>query len=552
MKKVTNISIGGVVFTVEEDAYTILSKYLDTIREHYKKEDEQGEIVKDIEFSIAEKLGKTVTEDKKVIQEDDISAIIGEMGTIEDFEMSEGDGENIQEQKDGSEKLRKKLYRNVDDQIISGVSSGIASYFGIDPVFVRLLFVLSIFAGGFGIVMYLVLWIVMPPAETASQKLGMQGDPVTLQELEKLIKDKIAASKKERSLFKRALQLPFVVLKGVIQFLRRLILRTGSVLRALVGVFLVVIGGAGAMASIISVTVIHFSINSGLSELPVREFLTGAEYWFALSAFFLLTIIPSVIAVLLGVSILQKARKFLGVIIGVLVLIWMGALFGAGHTASVGIPHYKAYVESIPTVTEVHELENFDEVNVSSGDNVLIQYGEVHSISLSGKEVGVRNKVFEVQNGVLVIRNSNDWFNPTLDIIITTPRLEAIEVSRSTNIAVDEFVTKRFTAVIDNHSRVDLKVATERLKLTVTNNSKVYVSGSATELEAVVKYRSEVDAIDLVNVKTLVEAVSSSKVEVGVTEVLNATALYNSEIVYDGDPEITKNVQRSSKIEKRF
>jgi len=558
MKKVVNITIGGIVFAIEEDAYTALAQYLDTIREYYRKEDEQGEIVADIELSIAEKLGDYTKKHKDVVSMNNIDAVIKEMGTVADFEeVTDGDGnEQTASTNTTGDKKPKKLYRNVDDQIIAGVASGLAAYFGIDAVFVRLLFVLSIFFSGIGILVYLVLWLVMPAAETVSQKFEMQGDPVTLQQFEKILKDKMPKGEKERSAFNRALHLPFVILKGVLNFIKTIFKNLGPLARVVVGLALLLVSGGIALALTIFVTGMHFSVNSGLFMLPVREFLTGAQYLLGLSAVYLLFLVPGTIGVLAGWSIVKKANKFTGALVGVLAVLWIGALFSAGHVASSVVPQYQEYFASMPDVELVHELDDFEYIEVYSGDTVAIKYGEEYSITLAGKETSVQRRIFEVHGGVLEVNNERGvcigCFDTSVDIVITTPTLSGIEASHATHISMDEFETDTFSAIFKHSSRGTLQVIARRAEITSSHSSEVVMEGEVDELEAFVRHSSELDTSDLVNKKTLIEAKYSSVADVGEVEVLNATARHSSTIRYDGDPELTEDSQHSSEIRKKF
>jgi len=559
MKKVVNITIGGVIFTIEEDAYTALAQYLDTIREYYKKEDEQGEIVDDIELSIAEKLGSYAKKNKNVITMSNIDAVVKEMGTIADFEeVIDGDRGAHSSATSADDKRTKKLYRNVDDQIIAGVASGLAAYFGVDAVFVRLLFVISIFFSGIGILVYLVLWLVMPPAETVSQKFEMQGDPVTLQQFEKILKDKMPKGEKENSAFRRALQLPFVILKGVLNFVKTIFTSFGPLLRVFVGFLLLLVSGVGALALTVAITGMHFSVNSGLFELPVQEFLTSMQYALGLGSIYLLFLIPGTVGVLAGWSILKKANKFTGVLVGVLALLWMGALFSVGHVASSVVPQYQEYFAAIPDVEQMHELDDFESIEVYSGDNVEIRRGEEYSITLSGKEASVQKRSFEVHNGILEISNEKDsaicigCFNTDVDIIITTPNLSGIEATHSTHVIMEEFEADTFSAVFKHSSSGDLKVVARRAEIISAYSSKIVMEGEVDELEAFVRHSSVLDTSDLVNEKTLIETRYSSTAHVGDVEILNATARHSSTIRYDGDPELTEDSQHSSEIRKKF
>jgi len=190
MKKTIPITIAGSLFYIEEDAYDKLSKYLESIKKHFSSSPESFEIVSDIESRIAEQFLENKKNNEKIVTLKEVEDLIKTMGNVEDFNDQENSGDD--KQKEGSGKnVEKKLFRDPDDLIIAGVSSGIAAYLGIDSVLVRLIFVLTIFFGGTGILVYIILWIVMPMAKTSTDKLQMRGEPVTINSVNQMVRIKL-------------------------------------------------------------------------------------------------------------------------------------------------------------------------------------------------------------------------------------------------------------------------------------------------------------------------------------------------------------------------
>lgn len=189
MKKTIRIHISGYIFNIDEDAYHILKNWLDSISNKYKKTEDGKEIFNDIEMRVAELFEEKVGNDG-VVTQNEVEDIIKTMGNPEDFE-SDDDRETTYEPNDSKKKSRKqkRLYRDEDNQIIAGVCSGLGNYFGVDPVLFRLAFLVALIIGGFGTLIYIVLWIAIPKAETIAQKLEMNGEPVTVSNIEKAIKE---------------------------------------------------------------------------------------------------------------------------------------------------------------------------------------------------------------------------------------------------------------------------------------------------------------------------------------------------------------------------
>jgi len=188
MKKTLNINIKGIIFYLDEDAYTKLNAYLEEIKTHFRNKKGQEEIINDIENRIVELFQQKLNDKKQVIVIADVEEIIGIMGHPVDFD--EDSEEELTSQLN-RQKGKKRLFRNIDDRMLGGVCSGLGSYFNIDATVVRIIFLLALFIGGSSILVYLVLWIVIPPARTVSDRLEMQGDPVTISNIEKAFKEEM-------------------------------------------------------------------------------------------------------------------------------------------------------------------------------------------------------------------------------------------------------------------------------------------------------------------------------------------------------------------------
>jgi len=186
MKKTIRINISGLIFNLDEDAYGKLQKYLNSITNKFLNTEDGNEVIADVEARIAELFNEKVGDRKEVINMDDIDYVIEIMGQPKDFDdVIEDDTEN----QDKEYKTSRRVYRNPDNKVLSGLSSGIASYLNIDTVVVRAIFVLATLFYGTSILIYILLWIIVPEAKTTSQKLEMRGEDINLSNIEKSIKD---------------------------------------------------------------------------------------------------------------------------------------------------------------------------------------------------------------------------------------------------------------------------------------------------------------------------------------------------------------------------
>lgn len=205
MKKNISINIGGIIFHIEEDAYPTLQSYLAGISTFFSKYEDSQEIISDIEARIAEHFLENLSEDKQVIILEDIDRLIATMGKVEDFEvMEEGadfsEYENTTDQTEmgGSEDSREKqsqpnhsrrAYRDLDNKVLGGVCSGLAQYFRIDPLWIRVAFVVILLTGfsftlgspgnfiwnlGMALPVYVILWIVLPGKTNLEHKKSVR------------------------------------------------------------------------------------------------------------------------------------------------------------------------------------------------------------------------------------------------------------------------------------------------------------------------------------------------------------------------------------------
>ena len=190
MNKTININLGGFFFHIDETAYQKLKRYLDAISRSLS-DDPQGknEIIADIEARISELLSEKITDARQVVNEGDIEEIIAVMGQPEDYaEAEEGYESNSYTRR--STGPSKKLFRDGSDKFLGGVCSGLAHYFNIDVIWVRLAFLVTTLAGfGAGVIIYLILWILLPEAKTTAEKLQMEGEAVNIDNIEKKIRD---------------------------------------------------------------------------------------------------------------------------------------------------------------------------------------------------------------------------------------------------------------------------------------------------------------------------------------------------------------------------
>lgn len=181
MKEITRIHLAKTPYDIELDAKEVLQEYLSEIKQMMGSEDTMYEI----EARMVELLGERGVQSNGIITMSDVEDLRSKMGLPKEFSDSEST-EDSQANLIPSDSPVKRLMRDTDNAIFGGVCAGIAAYWGINPLWVRLLFIISPFITfGTALLVYIIIWISLPEAKTAAEKLQMRGEPVTLDSLKK-------------------------------------------------------------------------------------------------------------------------------------------------------------------------------------------------------------------------------------------------------------------------------------------------------------------------------------------------------------------------------
>ena len=451
MKKNISINISGIIFHIEEDGYDQLKNYLESINKYFSTFEDSKEIIEDIENRIAEIFLSRLTDGNQVVTSEDVEGLIATMGSISDFEAAEeqqadfgqmtsdepdsfGDASSVEEETADTSEKPKKLYRDTKRKLIGGVAAGLAHYFGIDPLWVRLiiivlffnlviwapvsgailiayiimwivvpsseqleedkslkkmfrsseervlggvasglaayfgtditlirvLFVITTLLGGTGLILYIVLWIITPEAVTITDKIQMQGEPVTLSNIESNVKKSLNVEKEEEeNIFVKILLFPFRLIAAIFTGLGRIL---GPIMLFLVEIIRVLAG------IVILLTAIALIVGFSISMSVILGILAGGDYFylgndipvdlikasfppFTVIAAYVAVLIPSLALALLGAMIVAK-KKVLNATTGwSLFGIWVLSLFALGTTVPLIVKNFRADGEYRETQT---------------------------------------------------------------------------------------------------------------------------------------------------------------------------------------------------------
>jgi len=371
MKKTLQIHIGGRQIHIDEDGYNQLNHYLESLKSHFAAEGDSGkEIVEDIEQRIAELLENKITENKQAISLEDVQETIGILGKVEDF-VYNGQSSEESEYTHYERRENRRFFRDGENSYLGGVASGLGEYFDIDPLWIRLAFLALVFLKGVGILIYAILWIVVPKARSTAEKLQMRGKPVNLSTIKDSVNAEYDKVKSSVSGFSKS-----PAADGTRNALENLMRAIGLVILAIfkfiigaIGVLFLIIGAvflAGMIMLLLGFTNIfgHWHVWNGTALPDISQmFANSGHYYLVLVSFVIVVLIPIVVLIYGGIKILfniktkhRTLRAFvltswiLALILFVTLLIVNSTNFSVeasgSQTATIATPKYpKLYLE---------------------------------------------------------------------------------------------------------------------------------------------------------------------------------------------------------------
>ena len=367
MNKTVNINLGGIFFHIDEDAYQKLTRYFDAIKRSLSNSSGQDEIINDIEMRVSELFTERQKSEKHVVGLKDVDEVIAIMGQPEDYKIDDEETETASANYNASQS--RKLYRDTDNGMIGGVLAGLGHYFGVDKVWLRIIMLVFLFVFGTGALAYFILWIVMPEAKTTAEKLEMTGEPVTISNIEKKVREEFenvsekfknadydkfgnkvkSGAEKIGSTFGN---LVILVLKAFSKFLGILLILSGIATMVLLFIAVFTLGSS----SFISVPWQDFIEAGNFTDYPVWCF--GLIMFFAVG-------IPFFFLTLLGFKLLSPNMKSIGNIAKyTLLAIW---LISVSLAIAVGIKQASAFANDGRVVQK-------ETINLNPTDTLFIKF----------------------------------------------------------------------------------------------------------------------------------------------------------------------------------
>ncbi|MBU2940772.1 PspC domain-containing protein [Lacinutrix sp. C3R15] len=407
MNKTVNINLAGIFFHIDEDAYLKLQRYLEAIKRSFTDSQGRSEIISDIEARIAELFTERVKHDKQVIGIKEVDDVITIMGQPEDYIVDDEIFDDEPKQYTNNKTASRKLFRDTDNSYVGGVSAGLAHYFGIDAIWIRLIWILLIFGAGTGVLLYILLWILLPEAVTTSDKLMMKGEPVNISNIEKKIKDGITTVtdtvqdvaknvsdsvsdaaknvdfKKKSNSLKSTSTSFFDTIGNLFMFLLKIVAKC-------IGVFLIFIGASTLIGLVIAMFTVGISdaINVPGFDLVDTANAAGTPVWLvSLLALFAIGI-PFFFIFYLGLKILINNLKSIGNIakysllglwfVSIIGLIIIGITQATEHAFDATVNEKMEYSITTNDTLSIKRIDNnaYNKSMHKNGNSFQLVYGD--------------------------------------------------------------------------------------------------------------------------------------------------------------------------------
>ncbi|NDV47706.1 PspC domain-containing protein [Paludibacter sp. 221] len=551
MKKTLTVNLNGIVFNIDDDAYDVLNKYLADIASHFSLDEEKDEIIADIEARIAELFGEKLQRNKEVITLADVQDIISVMGNPSQF----ADSDEEQAQSSNTERKKKKprrFYRDPSNAILGGVFGGIAAQFNWDVTIVRvvaviLFFILSLVGGGwFIIVFYILAWIIAPNAVTPSQRLEMQGEEVTVENIKAEfdnVKNYVESEKFKEStrsvgyrlgeIFKWILKILGGIIAGVLAF----------------GGFILVIVLFALLVSAIFAPAFFFDF------IPEWGFLVPENSVLLIISLLLVVGCPIFLFIYGIVRLASGHRSKSRTAFWVALVLWLAGIFmliGVGTKSAVSWKNNYGEVWSLSwnntnDTDEIRTVDDFKAIDVSGTFKIILEESPNQLLVVSAGENFMHRIITEVRDETLFIHSNGITLNELIEVRISTQYIDKIVARGASEIETDfKIKSDNLYMLLQGASKAELDVdIQDTFKMDLEGASKVELEGSCQNLRIKAVGASKIDAEGLYAKHAKVNVSGASSASLYASESLSADASGAAKITCKGSP---KKVTKTDRI----
>ncbi len=417
MNKTVNINLAGTFFHIDEDAFAKLTRYLDAIRRSFSDPTGQDEIIKDIEARIAELFSEKIEKSSQVITIKELDEVIGVMGQPEDYIIDEEIFDDVpptQKKQTRNKTNHKQLFRDMDNKFVGGVSSGLGHYLSVDPLWIRLAWIALVLLGfGTPVLIYALLWVLVPEAITTADKLKMSREPVNISNIEKKIKEEFdKASEKIKDVdYDKHMENAKKGASGFFATLGKIVKGIFMVIGKFFGILLIII----ALSTLISLIVGLFTTGTfGMvwGNTEVFDYMTiinvgNTPYWLISLLVFFVIGIPFFVLFISGLKLLVSNLKSIGTTAKIsLFTIWIFSIIGI---TILGLRQLTEQAYDGDFITEnVIPIKANDTLQLKMADNNRYGYNSKRNSSFELKTDENGNRIIYSNDIRLIVRSTTD------------------------------------------------------------------------------------------------------------------------------------------------
>src|SRR5690606_30123851 len=468
MNKTVTINIAGLVFHIDENAYHKLDSYINAVKNSIQQDGEE-EIIADIESRIAELFAERIDPHSGVILMNNVDEIINIMGKPEDYMIEEEPVRTMHYS--ANTEPYDEMYRDGEKRVVGGVCSGLGHYVNIDPVWIRIIFILLVLLYGTSLLVYFILWIVIPKANTVSEVLEMKGEPVNISNIEKQFRQSVSTS---------------------YQTIRNNGKSAAEVIRKVFGIILITFSVISIFGSFFAPIAFNAQKDFIFGNLiTYNEAAIGIPFWILNLSLFLVSCLPFLVLLLCGIKLLNPKLKHIGLTSAILGFIWLVVLFIFAYVMiNVNLKKDKIeelFKERYETTVSKSDLTiaptdtlkvifqrdpRIYTVNDSVSDK--LRYSEIDDIDVKFYQSNTENAYIEIEEKIFNNKFIRNTTSGSSDISVNTSKFSNT-LNYNYLIKSDTLVLSNSLLATKNNFTDDNKV---KVKVYVMPNQKIKLNGN--------------------------------------------------------------------------
>lgn len=546
MKKTLTVNLNNIVFHIDDDAYEMLHTYLSEIADHFKSDDEKKEIMNDIEARIAELFTEKLQKNKNVVNLIDVQEIIEIMGKPSQY--ADEDEQDEAPKTEKKQHKSRRFYRDSENAILGGIASGIAAYFGWDVTLIRVILVaLVLLSVGNIIPLYIIMWFIAPQAVTASQRLEMQGEDVTVNNIKTELNN--AKNYVESDKFKQSARSIGDKIFEILRLFFKIVFGFVGGVLGLVGVIIV-----GLLIMLLFFLIFEPTLFNNFAPgiFSNWSFVTPDNAILIFISLILVIGCPIFMLIYWSTRMISGRHDSSRTASLVVLILWLAGLFmfySVGAKTIFNLNHNNRHPfivnwndDHSPSTDEVRSCEPFQSIDISGNIELELKKDTVQKVSISTQSDYLSRVITEVKHGVLYIYTDGVSFNRDIKVHISTDSIQGLIAKGACTINSDsQFAASNFSLDLLGASQADLDIKVSgTFDMDVKGASTAKLKGSSKNIKMNILGASTIEANELISSYADVYVAGASHANVYATKSIDAKAFGASEIDCKGSPKIQK------------